>query len=214
MTVEIWSIVSSIVSVILAFFAIVISIWFFMVSRKTEKDVSNALAEIKTQADMLQKISGKQLDRLTKYVTDAKKSVQSDDVLSEILKVIIQIPQTLTSSLNDGSATQRTNEQLLQELVSCYIALYFYSAQTNYWAQIMLPNVNEFDPQNHFDAACKRSVDMSAQDFYAMAKILSGVESTRLSQNSLNHLLEETKTTWRDLVRNSSQVYEIRAQSE
>ena len=72
MTVEIWSIVSSIVSVILGFFAIVISLWFFMVSRKTEKDVSNALAEIKTQADMLQKISGKQLDRLTKYVTEAK----------------------------------------------------------------------------------------------------------------------------------------------
>ena len=214
MTVEIWSIVSSIVSVILGFFAIFISLWFFIIGRKTEGNVSNALVEIKTQTDMLQKISGKQLDRLTKYVTNAKNTAQSDDMISEMLKVIIQIPQTLTSNLNDGSANQQTNEQLLQELVSCYIALYFYSAQTNYWAQIMLPDVTEFDPQNSFDAACKRSVDMSAQDFDIMAGIISRVDLTRLNQNALNHLLEETKSTWKDLVKNSSQVYETRAQPE
>jgi len=61
MTAEIWSIVASIVSVVLAFFAIGISIWFFIVGRNTEKEVTNSLTQIKTQAEMLQKISGKQL---------------------------------------------------------------------------------------------------------------------------------------------------------
>ena len=64
---ELWSIVASIVSVVLGFLAIAMSVYFFVVGRKTEREVSNSLIKIETQADMLQKLSGRQMDRLTGY---------------------------------------------------------------------------------------------------------------------------------------------------
>jgi len=212
MTPETWSIISSIVSVILAFFAIGISIWFFMVGKNTEKDVSNSLTQIKTQAEMLQKISGKQLDRLTKYVTEPK-DVSQTESFNEILKVVAQIPISLSSTFQQNSAAEDVTT-LRAELISCYIALYFYTAQTNFWSHIMLPDAGEFDSESHFDATCKRITDMSATDFDAMDKLLAKFNASELSENSLNHLLEETKETWRNLVLNTSQVYEQRAGKE
>ncbi len=212
MTVEIWSIVSSIVSVILAVFAIGISIWFFIVGRNTDKNVSNNLTEIKTQAEMLQKISGKQLDRLTKYVTEPRDTA-TNEILNEMIKVMAQLPSTLSSTFQQTNSTSDVSS-LRSELISCYIALYFYTAQTNFWSRINLPNASDFDKENHFDITCKKIVDMSTDDFDTMAKSLAKLDSPELSTNPLNHLLEETKTKWRDLVLNSSQVYEQRASAE
>ena len=212
MTPETWSIISSIVSVILAFFAIGISIWFFMVGRNTEKDVSNSLTQIKTQAEMLQKISGKQLDRLTKYVTEPKHISQTES-FNEILKVVAQIPISLSSTFQQNSSAEDVTV-LRSELISCYIALYFYTAQTNFWSHINLPDAAEFDSEDHFDATCKKITDMSATDFDTMANILAKFKASELNENSLNHLLEETKGKWRNLVQNTSQVYEQRASKE
>lgn len=212
MTPETWSIISSIVSVVLAFFAIAISIWFFIVSRNTEKDVSNSLTQVKTQTEMLQKISGKQLDRLTKYVTEPKTIDQSES-FNEILKVVAQIPISLSSTFQQSGSSNDTLA-LRAELISCYIALYFYTAQTNFWSHINLPDAADFDSENHFDATCKRITDMSSTDFEAMAGILGKFSSSELRENSLNHLLEETKDEWRNLVLNTSQVYEQRASKE
>ena len=212
MTAEMWSIISSIVSVILAFFAIAISIWFFIVGRNTEKNVSNSLTEIKTQTEMLQKISGKQLDRLTKYVTEPKDAMQNES-FHEILKVVDQIPLSLSATFQQSSSASDASD-LRSELVSCYVALYFYTAQTNFWSHINLPNASDFDPDDYVNSTCKRIVDMSATDFVAMANILAKLDQNELSSSALNHLLEETKSTWRDLVLNSSQVYEQRASQE
>lgn len=212
MTPETWSIISSIVSVVLAFFAIAFSIWFFIVSRNTEKEVSNSLTQIKTQTEMLQKISGKQLDRLTKYVTEPK-TVDHSESFNEILKVVAQIPISLSSTFQQNSNNNDATA-LRAELIGCYIALYFYTAQTNFWSHINLPDVGDFDSENHFDSTCKRITDMSSADFEAMAGILAKFSPSDLSKNSLNHLLEETKEEWRNLVLNTSQVYEQRASKE
>jgi hypothetical protein len=212
MTPETWSIISSVVSVILAFFAVAISIWFFLVGRNTEKDVSNSLTEIKTQTEMLQKISGKQLDRLTKYVTEPKNVSQSES-FNEILKVVAQIPISLSSTFQQNSNSADT-AVLRAELISCYIALYFYTAQTNFWSHINLPDAGDFDAENHFDATCKRITDMSSTDFAYMANILVKFDAGELSSNPLNHLLEETKENWRNFVLNTAQVYEQRAGEE
>src|SRR5262249_41060704 len=63
------SIIASIVSVILALVAIAQSIYFYTQSKNTESRVQEALTAIKTQTESLQALSGKYLDRLTRYVT-------------------------------------------------------------------------------------------------------------------------------------------------
>ena len=67
---NLWSLVSSVLSSVLALVAISLSLYFFVQSRNVQENVSTTLAEIKTQAGVLQKITFKQLDRLTRFVTE------------------------------------------------------------------------------------------------------------------------------------------------
>ena len=101
--IAIWSVVASIVSVILGILAIAISIHFFVVGRKTESAVSNSLTKIETQAQMLQRVTGRQLDRLTKFVTERPSRVE--DVLPDLLVALGQLPATITTTLQQTSAT-------------------------------------------------------------------------------------------------------------
>ena len=68
--VDLLSLISSAVSIALAIIAICLSLYFFVQSRNVQQNVSSALVEIKTQTGLLQKLTFKQLDRLTKFVTE------------------------------------------------------------------------------------------------------------------------------------------------
>ena len=131
-TAELWSVVASIVSIILGGFAVGLSVHFFVINRKTEKDVSNSLTKIETQAELLQKITGRQLDRLTKYVT-AQRSGAIDEALPQLITILAELPQTIIAQTQQS--TSGNQDQLTDELIGCYIGLYFYVAQTNYWSQ-------------------------------------------------------------------------------
>ena len=80
---NLWSLVSSVLSSVLALVAISLSLYFFVQSRNVQENVSTTLAEIKTQAGVLQKITFKQLDRLTRFVTErpGQQSQQLDRLL-------------------------------------------------------------------------------------------------------------------------------------
>lgn len=202
---DIWSIISSIVSIILGFFAIFLSVYFFVVSRKSEKEVSQSLAKIETQAEMLQKITGKQMDRLTRYVTEERPNM-ADDTLPKIVTVLAELPLSITATLQ-RMAVPDNQEQLINEIITCYIALYFYTVQTNYWAQQFLPNLSEFneDDINHITA--RRIVDMSNGDFNTIAQILSKVDPKKLEENAIAGLLIETRDAWKDYVKTCTEVY-------
>ena len=211
-TTEIWSIISSIVSVILGMFAIFLSAYFFVVGRKSEKEVSQSLTKIETQADILQKITAKQLDRLTKHVTQGTKNPY-DYILPNLVTVLAELPYTITSTLRTENSND--NEQLINEVVTCYIALYFYTVQTNYWSQQFLPSLNEFDESNDMHKTIQRIVDMSNGDFERIASILANLikaDINRLESNSLIGLLTETRDIWKDYVKSSTEVYAARGQ--
>ncbi|GJL61162.1 MAG: hypothetical protein NPIRA03_40190 [Nitrospirales bacterium] len=209
---ELWSIVASITSVLLALLAIWLSVYFFVINRKTEKEVSNSLMKIETQADILSKITGRQLDRLTKFVTQPK---SQSDPLEEMIKVITELPRNLTSSLHSlqQSPTPANNEQLLNELVTCYIGLYFYCAQANFWSQLSIPSKDEFDEANVVQATARRIVNLSATDFDYVAKMLSTVDNARLQNSPVAHLLTETKLSWKDLVLDTTGVFDLRGKN-
>lgn len=207
---EVWSLVGSVVSVILGVLAIAISIYFFALSRNTETKISNSLAKIETQADMLQKLTGRQLDRLTRYVTDQPPR-SAEEQVTNLLAFLVEIVPSLQPRAAESA--QPNTEALTKELISCYIGIYYYAALTNFWAQFYLPALGELDQQNEFHVLVQRAVDQSAADFTAMAQVLSRVDQQKLQQNPLSHLLNEAITQWRDRVRTSTQVYAARTQS-
>lgn len=202
---EFWSFVASIVSVVLGFGAVALSVYFFVSGKATEKAVSNSLIKIETQTDTLQRITGRQLDRLTKFVVDAK-GRGAEAQVDQLLTFLVQIVPKLEANVAQQGA-HSSNEVLVRELLSCYIGLYYYCALTNYWAQFYLPKAEDFDAANGFHALVQRVTDQSAADFIAMAQILERVDRTKLSESALAHLLNEAVTFWRDRVRSSAQVF-------
>jgi hypothetical protein len=207
--IEIFSIASSISSIILSIVAIALSVYFFVQSRNTDKNVSVSLSKIESQSEMLQKITGKQVDRLTRFVTEDKNQ-QISQILPNIIKTMQELPSAITESLNDKT-TSNSSDELLKELISCYIALYFYITQTNFWSQFYLPKIEEYDDKNELHNTTKRIVDMSSKDFELIANILFKVDQTLLTSNALSHLLFETRDYWKDFVKDSTQVYSDRS---
>lgn len=59
-------------SIALALVAIGQATYFFIKSKDSEKTVETALDGIRQQTETLQKIAGRQLDRLTKFVTEPR----------------------------------------------------------------------------------------------------------------------------------------------
>jgi len=190
------------------------SIYFFVKSKDTEREVSTSLAKIETQADALQKISGKQLDRLTDYVTQPTRN--TDEVSKrEIIEILKELPNTmglLQASKFDSQG--RSPEELEKELALAYGALYFYIGQTNFWSQLNLPSADEYDEDEALQAEAKTVVDLSAQDFNVVANTLPTLKINEIEGSNIEPMVERTKTFWRDLVRNSAAVFLLREQQK
>jgi len=209
---EVISLASSIASLILAILAIVLSIGFFVLSTKTERRSAESLTKISTQADSLQRIHARWMDRLTRYATEDRPS-PNDSLVSSLTVLLSQLPQSLTAALRPND-TNQTNEQLIEEIHTLYIALYFYSAQANFWSQFYIPTPEEFDESNGLHTLPVRITDMSAADFQCMADILGICDAGRLSKSKIKHLLDETIDLWREKVRTSSQVMAAKAKEQ
>lgn len=200
---------ATIASLILAVIAIWLALYFYRRSKDAEQQSSNALAAIQAQTDTLQNLSKSWLTRLVRYATEPRQSA-IEEHFPNILALLQQIPQSITTSLTQ-IRVGAPNEDLLRELVSCYIALYFYCAQTNFWSQFYLPDAAEFDENNEFHSTIMRMVDMSAADFTHMANVLGQADRYRIESSPLHNLLIEARDRWRDSVRTCNQVFTSRA---
>jgi hypothetical protein len=206
-----WGLVASIVSVVLGVIAFWVSLYFFAQAKRTEQAVSNSLTKIETQADMLQKISGRQLDRLTRFVTDPA-ARGPDPQLESLIGVLVQVVQPLASGrLNDPG--QQTAEQLRDELVSCYLLIHHYTAQTNLWSQLQLPSATTFNPEDATHSLVRRTIDGSAADFEYMERLLAGIDAAKVKSNSLAHVYEETAGL-RTYIKTSSDLFVAKAQEQ
>jgi hypothetical protein len=189
-TTDAFNLAASIVSIILALLSIGLSLAFFIAAKRTERSVESSLTKIETQTEMLQKITGKQLDRLTKFATDRPDG--SADFVPQMLEVIMKLPQALTASLAPQGPSGPPQE-LLDELLVCYVALHFYAAHTNFWCQEHLPSAGDFDEQNNLHCLVKRIVDMSAIDFQHMEGVIAKITPDRLVEIHNSALVGETR---------------------
>lgn len=204
---EFWSLVSSIVSTILAIGAIALSLYFFVASKRTEREAAAALMKIETQTEMLQKLTGKQLDRLTRFVTTERQDPTTE--VTRLLLSFTELTKPLSASIPPIEASANVGE-LQAELRTCYIAIYYYAAISNFWSQLYLPAASEFDDTNEFHRMTRQSVDMSATDFNYLAGILARCNQQALAVSPLAHLLTETKDRWRHSVRPAADVFIVR----
>lgn len=203
-TVEAFGLAGNIVSLVLGVVAILMAVAFYLAGRGTEQRVAASLTKIETQTDMLQKITGKQLDRLTRFATDRPEVEQAKP--AELILGLIQIAEPLVRILHPPASGAPSAAQTA-ELVNCYIGLYYYSALTNFWAQVSLPTIENYDETNNFQAATRRIVDSSCADFAAMAGILERTDQALLDASQLAHLLTEARDVWRTMVRNAADVW-------
>lgn len=209
-SVEVWSIASSIVSMILAILAMWFAFYVYDKGKGTDQSITNSLAKIEAQAESLQKLSGKWMDRLTRYVTTERPPGPLDQQLPHLIAVLTQLPQAITMQITRPQ-TNDPPEQLVEELISCYIAMYYYAALTNFWAAGYLPDVAEADDKNEFQMMTRRIIDGSCQDFNNIAKLLGTLDQQRLERNPSVGILVETRDLWRHHVRSVSQLWMQRA---
>lgn len=121
------SIVSSIFSIGLAILALWLSLRFFFSTNKSEKEATSLLAEIRTQANLIQRVTGKMLD---KYVTHSTTS-QPDQ--AEVLMKLWTMSTTSTGLVDEQKSF--SDKDVLQELTALYIATAYHSALTNMFLQ-------------------------------------------------------------------------------
>lgn len=205
MEIETLSIITSAFSISISIIAIALAIIFYITGRNTEKNISTSLGEIKSQTDTLQKLSGSWMNKLIKHVTERKPDI-IEQSMPQLITALSQLPQNITSELPQLSETEDSGE-IIKETISGYIALYYYTAQTNYWSQFYLPSSEDFDSTNDFDILVKQVVDNSAIDFTTMLNILDKCELEKLESNPLYHLFKETEDSWKSHVKGSSDIF-------
>ena len=199
---EYLSVVSSSVSIILAIIAIALSIYLFVQSKNTEKEVTNALSSIKTQVDSLQKLTGRWMDRLTKYATEPKDPFE----MIAIVSALQELPEKFAAQISLPIAS-KSEEIMTDRLIASYISILYYVAVANYAIQGYLPPIEEVLENDYW----KRLLDRSYQDYYAIENLLITVDIDRINQNSLGYLYNITINSWKPIVRDSTMVYSARA---
>jgi hypothetical protein len=201
--VELLSIISSVVSLILGVLAIILSVVFFIQSKKAEKESSNALESIKGQTDALQKITARQMDRLTRYATEPNPST---DLLIQMISIIKEFPNVSQSFTSPGETAQK--EQIIAELITAYIGMYYYSAIANVATQSYLPPIVQYDDNKELNGIFKDIINRSYNDFQVLGQILRDkVHPTRIQANALFHLYNDTENNWKQFVKDATQVY-------
>jgi len=187
-------------AIILSLLAIVLSIWFFVLAKNSENETKKALEGIRTQTDALQKLAGRWLDRFTKHLIEQKPL----DALWNVASQVSNLPERISQHLQINIAQVHQNRS---EIISCYIALQYYAAQANVFAQLSLPAFSEFNETNENHRFIRQIVDQSAGDVRYLETLISNIDSSEINQNSLYHLRKSYNDFWSNHLKDSLEFY-------
>src|SRR5262249_10516810 len=126
-----------------------------------------------------------------------------------LVETLAQLPQVLLTQIAIPNQN-KSDVDFKEELLNCYICLYYYAALANYWSQFYLPDKTDFDPSDAFHTLVTRVVDGSQADFEHMANTLAQCDQARVERTATVRILRETKDLWRHHVRTVSEVYASR----
>lgn len=143
------------------------------------------------------------MDRLTRYVTTPH---QPDETILYLVSAIKEMPLSIAAQLRAPN-TNDTQAQLQMEVITAYIAAYYYATVTNLASQAQLPPVETLTA----DDGVKKIVDQSFADSNFLESLLRGADATTIATSRLHNLYQETMTNWKPLAKDSSLVYAERA---
>lgn len=195
---------SSITSLVLGGIAIWLALHFYDKGKDTEKAVETSLTGIRTQTDVLQKLLGRQLERLTRAVTDQRTvAVAASDSSGVDLTAILS---AIHEAVKD--ATTRDENRPLDDPMDSLILVGYYAAVANYWAQMMVPARAQLGDSELFRSATQ-AVDGTFADATAITQVLMNEYSDRLESTRWPHVLAHYRTLAPN-VRNAEQVLDQR----
>lgn len=204
---EITSIISGIVGVILSLVAIWLSLYFYTQAKGSEARVENALTGIKAQTEALKALNGRQLDRLTKYATAPREEhPHAAQLLADTMRDIPNIVLRLMPAPNGSTGQPAPHSPSRSELVHLYLALWNYIGSTNVWSSFSLPHPQTFDDQDNFHRLVKRVIDRSAGDFQFMSSIVDHLSRSEIEACEAYYvdLYNETQTSLRPMIGDTS----------
>lgn len=189
---------SGLVSIILAVVAIWLAIHFYNQAKGSEIAVATALADIRAQTSTLERIAGRQLDRLTKYATQSK---PEDPQLAEFLITFRQFTQTALAPAIPAQGGASSAILGTEHLLSIYNVMYFAALANIGWNRQLLPGNQRpadqepmallVDESHQFFYAHLHILDSHRPDALQRAGILEGLASIR---NELIPLLRTSHT--------------------
>lgn len=200
-------------SLLLGGFSIWLSLQFYAKGKDAELAASKSLEGIRCQTDMLQRLTARQMDRLTEYVTQPR---PADEGLLTLVATIADLPGAILGQLplQTASATthnaQSSDGSVFSELISCYIALYWYTGVVNLALQTLLPNRKAFDKTSEDHQLVKRLLDGSADDFAHMRRVIDRVVPERLNASPYRPMLEEAFNVLQPRVKTTEQTQQHR----
>lgn len=191
-TLTFWDIINlaiGIASILLAILAWAQATYFYIKGKDTERNVSTALAEIKTQTLALEKLNGRFMDRLTKHVTQSQPKI--DDILNAFLEINGKnIPNELPQNISP------TQDQVAKDdLIACYIHLHHYTALNNILCQGFIEATKD-----HSEFT-KNLLRTSYDEFYFMDNILIKISPEDLKANASHDKYLLTKNNFQSLVK-------------
>lgn len=200
---ETMSIVASLTSIIIAIMAIILSTVFFINAKNAETNSSSALASIKAQTNALQEITARQLDRLTKHITE------DNPYKDLLLKTKDAVASNITGDyINQLEIEKAEKEQLIAELVDIYLGLYFYCAVTNVATQYYLPSIGMYAENPSSYETVKGILDRSYLDFRSIQQTLAErVHETRIKRSAFYGFYTVTNEHWAPRVKETTEVF-------
>ena len=188
--------ISGVVSVILGFLAIALSVVFYIQAKTAEKETTKTLERIQAQAEMLKSITDKHMTRLIRHATEQRP-------IEEILTIITSVKNIPDTNLQLQLQQQEINALTVQA-VEGYIGSYYYSAVTNCLLQPYLPAAENFDSNNEFHIFVKTLIDMSHMDFNNLKTLFTRVNQTLIQNNPVFSYFTSAEQFWSPLVKDSA----------
>lgn len=191
--------ISGVVSVILGFLAIALSVVFYIQAKAAEKETEKTLERIQAQAEMLKGITDKHMTRLIRHATEQRP-------IEEILTIITSVKNFPDTNLQLHLQQQEINT-LTTQAIEGYIGSYYYSAVANCLLQFYLPDAQNFDNTNQTHIFTKTMIDTSYNDFNNLKTLLGRIKQNLIQDNSAYSYYTSAEQFWTPLVKDSAMCF-------
>lgn len=190
-----FNISASITSIILAILAIFFTVYFFIQAKNSEKEVSNYLKKIEVHTEILENITGKQIDRFTKHLTENSYTFANREEIAKMLDKSTGLI-TFKEQISNGNANRA-------DTIRFIIGSLYYAALTNYYTYMVLPSIENFDENNAFHNTIKNSLNIAFNDINYIQKEIARLNITdqEIEEQGLLNLYNEAKNNWLPLAK-------------